>query len=207
MKRKMRGEGWDRHEILTPENSEEMEKALTSRFDNWNNDLLEGGGSFGAVTHNAHTWSKETLRDIPMVEGLPAPKEGSPHDYTLKIKKYVEVVQAELKRGDADCAARFAWEAGRLFERVLLKFQFEDDTIWVRERRKNLAERRDVYNKAISNLTKERNQRWQAYADEIWASNQLFSVSNVAQLIRSKHSIEEAVRTIRREIKKVGQAS
>lgn len=89
----------------------------------WNNSIKENGGIFGAVSSGALKFANRIIEELDDGE---LPEEDSPLAFAKQIRQLIEVAKIYVEKGDADLAARMAFDAGILWERARLKWAWED---------------------------------------------------------------------------------
>jgi hypothetical protein len=90
----------------------------------WNRALKEGG-FFGAVTQEAVRTCEHILSQADDDEVL----EDSPEAFARLIAKCIRVSKAEIGKGNADQAARYAFIAGIEWARATMKWAWEPDAM------------------------------------------------------------------------------
>ncbi|MFP1631220.1 hypothetical protein ACLB6G_05740 [Zhengella sp. ZM62] len=115
-----RGNGITAEEIVKYD-GEDIAQALKQFCDDWNAAIDEGGGDFGAVTLSA----MRGFRIIVKQEGKGPHVRDSIPWFAQQIVQLHNIAKAEIARGNADSAARFAYEMGVLVERVRMKSGWE----------------------------------------------------------------------------------
>jgi len=98
---------------------------LTPMREAWGKALAEGGGVFGARTLNVI----EQARAILDRSGPGPHAVDSLADFAGRIVLQHEHVKAFIEQGDADAAARSAYEMGVLVGKASLKFPYEADAL------------------------------------------------------------------------------
>lgn len=106
----------------------DIEKAI-SGFLAFNDTLERNGGFFGAETEQA----RKTCEGIRAnyqgeFDGTGFPND-TPEGFARSILRQLDYAARCIADGNADQAARFAFSAGRQWERALMKWRWEDDAL------------------------------------------------------------------------------
>jgi hypothetical protein len=89
----------------------------------WNAAIKEGGGIFGAVSLDAVEMCEQILADAMATDD--ASREDSPEAFAQAIARCIHGAKVEIKNGNADLAARNAWEAGVRLATATIKWRWE----------------------------------------------------------------------------------
>jgi hypothetical protein len=108
------------------------------------------------------------------------------------------MAKAAIERGNADHAAKFAYDVGVLAVQWKIKSEWERHALRGKKNFLTLREAARAGNEGRAFNAKHHHEDWQAWADEIWAGNKNLSNSEVARRIAKKHGGNW--RTIRRYI-------
>lgn len=124
-RKETRGTGITAYEITMHDVREEgFEKAFDRSADNWNRAIKEGGGIFGAVSQPALRACEQILANAKGEE-----IEHSPEEFARLVARYIEIAKARIRDGNADLAARHAWDAGVTWAQARMKWAWEDDAL------------------------------------------------------------------------------
>ena len=99
---------------------ESPEDSRSSRR-SWNESIKAGGGIFGAVSLHAGEECERLLADTSADDIVDA----SLADYAERVVSNIRRAKAWIGKGNADGAARFAWDAGVAWATATMKFRWE----------------------------------------------------------------------------------
>jgi hypothetical protein len=88
----------------------------------WNDAIKEGGGIFGAVSLGAADICQQILAEA--ADGIPV--EDTPEAFARGILRCRHLALVEIQRGNADLAARNAWDAGVRWATARMKWRWEN---------------------------------------------------------------------------------
>jgi hypothetical protein len=160
--RKTIGTGITAREVVTYD-GEDMQAALVEFFSRWNANRIKGGGDYGAVSLHII----EKCHRIVANSVRPYETDG-PADFAKRILRHHQIVQAAIKRGDADAAARFAYEVGVLAAQAIMKQVWERHAL---RGKKNLEAVQSGSRKSNQQRHEDRAKQWQLWntkAASIW---------------------------------------
>jgi hypothetical protein len=203
------GTGITAREVVTYD-GEDMQAALVDLFSQWNANRIKGGGDYGAASLHIIEKCRRIIANSvrPYETDSPADfaERDSPADFAKRILRHHQIVQARIKRGDADGAARFAFEVGALAAQAIMKQLWERHAL---RGKKNLEAIQ--YGSWNSNQQRQQDrekehQRWNAKAAPIWKRSPDLSKSRVAAMVKRQLSLADKIDTIKRKLKKPGMA-
>jgi hypothetical protein len=195
-RREILGTGITKRE-LTLHSDEDLGPFIKGFASRWNAAASEGGRLFGAVVLG----EEHACLRILACTNLSRPFDAdSAEDYAQRTLHLIRVVKAAIARGQADSAARWAVEVGRLRTEAEMKGLWEPHAERGEKNVRTLTESAHRANKKRKLAGDQRHAKWQARADEIRSRKPQLSASAVAQRI-----VREAggnYNTIRRSIRK-----
>jgi hypothetical protein len=172
-------------------------QALQKSLSQWEADCKEGGGTFGAACLYI---IKQCHLILANSEGRPDPDSDA--DFAQRIMGSFNMAKAAIERGNADHAAKFAYDVGVLAAQWKIKSEWERHALRGRKNFSALREGTRIANKNRKAASKERQSEWQEMANEYWAGNKHLSKTDVAKRISLNHPDGGNHRTIRRKISK-----
>jgi hypothetical protein len=209
--RKTTGTGITAREVVTYD-GEGMQAALVELSQWWNANRKKGGGDYGAVSLHIIERCRHILANSggPYETDSPADfaehsiihETDSPADFAERIISRDKIAKAMIARGNADAAARFAFDVGLLAAQAIIK------TVWERPAlvgKKNLDSIQ--YGSAIANhqLHQEREKewkRWNVRAAQIWKSKPNLSKRRAAAMVQRDLVLPDKIGTIADKLKK-----
>ena len=207
--RKTIGTGITAREVVTYD-GEDMLLAMTECFSQWNANRKKGGGDYGAVSLHiiekchriiANSGAGHPDSSADFAERIIHDTD-SPADFADRILRRHQIAQAAIERGDADSAARFAYEVGLLAAQAIMKYVWERHAL---RGKKNLDAMRHGSGLANQQLHQDREkerQQWNIEAARIWKRSPDLSKSRVAAMVKDRLSLTEKKDTIERRLKK-----
>lgn len=163
----------------------------------------EGGiGEFEAMTRGVIALCEKILKDFEGEKREP----DSPEDYAVNILRDANRVKIFLAEGRAEDAAVAAFSMGARFNEAAFKFSWETYALSGKKQAESLIEVSAKANKTRRLQRGIKWQRWQKEANRIWEAKPNLSKVAVAQNIKNKLKLDDAVETIRSRIKKPGEA-
>lgn len=103
----------------------DMREVTPELFRGWNRTIEEGGGIFGAVSLRALRTCEKILADA----ADEFPLEDSAEWFARRIVGDINLAKRELEAGNADLAARFAFDAGMQWAKACMKWAWEADAM------------------------------------------------------------------------------
>jgi hypothetical protein len=200
--RKTIGTGITKREIVVCD-GEDMQAAWIESFSKWEVDRKKGGGDYGAACFHIIEQCHQIIANFG---AGPHDETDSPADFAERIIRNHQIAQAAIKRGDADAAARFAYEVGVLATQAKMKRDWEAHAL---RGKKNLEAIQ--YGSSIAN---QQQHQWRvaywkrcnARAALIWKKSPDLSKMSVAVMVKDRLSLKEKPDTIARNLKKPGTA-
>jgi hypothetical protein len=117
----LHGRGMTAREHIVLESAADFRQRAKS----WNDAIKEGGGIFGAVSLGAAEMCEQILADA--TDDVPI--EDSPEAFAQVIARCIHLAKVEIKNGNADLAARNAWEAGVRLATATIKWRWEEHAL------------------------------------------------------------------------------
>ena len=200
--RKIIGTGITAREIVVCD-GEDVQPAMVESFSKWEADRKKGGGDYGAASLHIIERCHQIIAD----SGSGPHETDSPVDFAQRIIRSHQIAQAAIRRGDADAAARFAYDVGVLAAQAKMKKDWEKHAL---RGKKNLDAIRHGSWLANQQLHQDREKEWQQWnieAARIWKSSPGdLSKRRVAELVQYELGLPDEVDTIARRLKKPGKA-
>jgi hypothetical protein len=205
------GTGITAHEVVTYD-GDDMLPALDELFSQWNANRKKGGGDYGAaslhiiekchrIIANASVEPHETDNPADFAERI-THETDSPADFAERILRHHKIAQAAIKRGDADAAARFAYEVGLLAAQAIMKYVWERHALHGKKKSESLQYASLLTNQQRQHKRKKEHERWNEKAEPIWKRSPNFSKQQVAGMIKRRHDLKEKIGTIADKLKK-----
>ena len=199
--RKTIGTGITAREVVVYD-GEDIQAALVESFSQWEANRKKGGGDYGAASLHII----EQCRQIIAKSGVGPYETDSSADFAQRIIRSHQIAQAAIERGDADAAARFAYDLGVLAAQAKMKKDWEAHAL---RGKKNL----DAIQYGSWNSNQQRHQDrekqhqlWNAKAASIWKRSPDLSKRRVADMVQRQLSLPDEIDTIARNLKKPGKA-
>ncbi|MCV2872592.1 hypothetical protein OEZ71_09800 [Defluviimonas sp. WL0050] len=126
MKREAHGSGITEYSLNLPETAVEQKEVMRQNTEAWNAAMRDGGGIFGAVTSNAVYVCNEVLRQSENAKPF---LEDTPEAFADVILTNIDCARHEIADGNADLAARHAFDAGVEWAKAQMKWQWEADAL------------------------------------------------------------------------------
>lgn len=104
---------------------QDMGPAIVRMLSNWSALMEKGGGQYGGITYEAVEFCRAHLAEI----GKGPHKRDSQAWFSQQILIFHSVVKKAIEAGDADEAARFAYEMGYLHSQAHMKGRWEPDAL------------------------------------------------------------------------------
>lgn len=102
---------------------------VKAEFINFNDALERNGGFFGLVTEHARATCKTILADH-WENWRAAPfEEDTPEFFARDVLVMLDYIPSHIERGEMDLALRWAFIAGRTWERAVMKWRWEGDAL------------------------------------------------------------------------------
>ncbi len=175
--------------------------ALHKSLAQWEADCKAYGGQFGATSQHVI----EICR-IVVATSDPPYKPDSDADFAQRIIRSHKIAQAAIARGDADGAARAAYDVGVLAAQAKMKRDWEAHAL---RGKKNL----DAIQNGSQESNRQRHQdrgkewkRWNVEAAQIWKRSPDLSKWRIAARVKDRLSLPDKIDTIAGRLKIPGKA-
>ncbi|MEP0323029.1 MAG: hypothetical protein ABJP67_14510 [Nitratireductor sp.] len=170
--------------------------ALRSAFEDWAHLRANAGGTFAAVTAPMMSEVREVLSGA----GAAPHDQDSPEDYAARIRNLQSAAAAEIQRGNADDAARFAFQAGYLYCEATMKERWEPEAL---RGAATIQAARDGH-ASVHGTEAQKLARWRSMAADFFALvDRGTPVMRASKEVGVKHGWDAA--TVRRAAKKIGR--
>jgi hypothetical protein len=207
--RKTIGTGITARQAVTYD-GDDMVPAITEFFSQWNANREKAGGDYGAVLlhiieqcHQIIANSGASHPDSPADFTEPTIHEtDSPADFAERIIHRDKIVKGMIARGNADAAARFAFEVGVLAAQAKMKLDWEKHALRGKKNLKAIQDSSSKANQQYHQAREKEHQRWNVEAAPIWKRFPKRSKENVAGTVKRQLCLTEETDTIARKLKK-----
>lgn len=142
---------------------EDLREGLASGSESMAKGIKEQGGLFGWRT----SAMVEVADEILSVAGDGPYEDQTPEDYAYKIHSYWRCAKKAIAKGNADEAARWAYELGSLCAEAAMKFEWESDALRGHKNAGTLGENRDKRNRKRADEARRNHATWLECAKEI----------------------------------------
>ena len=185
---KKHGTGITAYELLHY-SDEDVTEGLKDGFRSMSEGIKENGGLFGWRTSSMVGVAEEILS----VAGDGPYEDQTAEDYAHKIHSFWRLAKKAIAKGNADEAARWAYELGSLGAEAAMKFEWEP---FVLEKQKHVERRREVGQlgaEAVKRRAAERHKLLRLKASEILSRNASLSAADVGREVLKwlKKNIEQ----------------
>ena len=140
----------------------------------------------------------DLIKDDPALQY----SDDRPSNLAHQALNFMKAAQAYANEGKADLAARYAFNAGDITCKLLMKVSHESDYLRGYRNAEVLNEARDNANRRKQENRKPQWTAWRSEAAKVWEASPGLSTSAVAKIVKSRLSLQEKIDTISRRLEK-----